>query len=108
MGWDDGENAHLRATFARHYRGNVEKSLEGGQSGSHDPGAGAAAVDDAVDDARVGYPRAARLTAETTARSDAVVMDVAMPTPHTVCPPTEASTYAAACAPSPDDIACSE
>ncbi len=36
--------------------------------------------------------RAARFTADTTARSEAVVIDVAMPTPHTVLPPTEAST----------------
>ena len=34
----------------------------------------------------------ARFTADTTARSEAVVIDVAMPTPHTVLPPTEAST----------------
>lgn len=39
-----------------------------------------------------GPQRDARLTAETTARSDAVVIDVAMPTPHTVLPPTDAST----------------
>lgn len=43
----------------------------------------------------------ARLTAETTARSDAVVIDVAIPAPHTVTavpvgPVTDASTYAAA------------
>ena len=48
------------------------------------------------------------LTAETTARSEAVVIDVAMPTPHTVFPSMEASTYAAAAASSPEDIACSE
>ena len=36
--------------------------------------------------------RAARFTADTTARSDAVVIDGAIPTPHTVLPPTEAST----------------
>jgi ubiquinone/menaquinone biosynthesis C-methylase UbiE len=41
---------------------------------------------------RAGFYRAARFTAETTARSDAVVIDVAMPTPHTVLPPMEAST----------------
>lgn len=41
---------------------------------------------------RAGFYRAARLTADTTARSEAVVMDVAMPTPHTVLPPMEAST----------------
>ena len=41
---------------------------------------------------RAGFYRAARFTAETTARSEAVVMDVAMPTPHTVLPPMEAST----------------
>lgn len=43
----------------------------------------------------------ARLTAETTARRDAVVIEVAMPAPQTVTavpfgPVTEASTYAAA------------
>jgi hypothetical protein len=32
------------------------------------------------------------LTADTTARSDAVVIDVAIPTPQTVLPPIEAST----------------
>jgi hypothetical protein len=32
------------------------------------------------------------LTAETTARSEAVVIDGAIPTPHTVRPPAEAST----------------
>lgn len=37
-------------------------------------------------------PAQARLTAETTARSDAVVMDVASPTPHTTVPPTAHST----------------
>jgi ubiquinone/menaquinone biosynthesis C-methylase UbiE len=41
---------------------------------------------------QAGFYRAARFTAETTARNDAVVMDVAMPTPHTVLPSTEAST----------------
>lgn len=41
---------------------------------------------------KAGFYRAARFTADTTARSDAVVMDVAMPTPHTVLPPMEAST----------------
>lgn len=41
---------------------------------------------------KAGFYRAARFTAETTARSEAVVMDVAMPTPHTVLPPMEAST----------------
>ena len=51
---------------------------------------------------------AARLTADTTARSDAVVIDVAMPTPQMVWPFTDASTYAAALACSPADIACSE
>jgi hypothetical protein len=55
-----------------------------------------------------GQPRAARFTADTTARSDAVVIDVAIPTPHTVLPAIEASTYAAACASSPEDMACSE
>lgn len=52
--------------------------------------------------------RAARLTADTTARNEAVVMDGAMPTPHTVRPLTDASTYAAACASSPELMACSE
>lgn len=41
---------------------------------------------------KASFYRAARFTADTTARSDAVVMDVAMPTPHTVLPPMEAST----------------
>jgi hypothetical protein len=41
-------------------------------------------------------------------RNDAVVIEVAIPTPHTVRPPIEASTYAAAAASSPADIACSE
>lgn len=41
---------------------------------------------------RAGFYRAARFTAETTARSEAVVMDVAIPTPHTVLPSMEAST----------------
>jgi Tetracyclin repressor-like, C-terminal domain len=54
------------------------------------------------------YFREARLTADTTARSDAVVIDGAIPTPHTVLPFTDASTYAAACASSPALIACSE
>ena len=36
--------------------------------------------------------RAARFTADTTARSDAVVIEVAIPTPQTVRPPTDAST----------------
>lgn len=36
--------------------------------------------------------RAARFTAETTARSEAVVIEVAIPTPHTVRPSIEAST----------------
>ena len=35
---------------------------------------------------------AALFTADTTARSDAVVIDGAIPTPQTVVPPTEAST----------------
>ena len=51
---------------------------------------------------------AARFTADTTARNDAVVIDGAIPTPQTVLPPTDASTYAAACASSPPLIACSE
>ncbi len=41
---------------------------------------------------RASFYRAARFTAETTARSEAVVMDVAIPTPHTVLPPMDAST----------------
>ncbi|SDC59468.1 hypothetical protein SAMN05444580_101327 [Rhodococcus tukisamuensis] len=54
----------------------------------------------------------ARLTAETTARSEAVVIEVATPTPHTtlLVPSgvvTAASTYAAALASSPADMACS-
>ena len=49
-----------------------------------------------------------RLTAETTARSEAVVMEVAMPTPQLTESPIAHSTYAAACALSPEDMACSE
>jgi len=41
---------------------------------------------------KASFYRAARFTADTTARSDAVVMDVAMPTPQTVLPPMDAST----------------
>ncbi len=50
----------------------------------------------------------ARLTAETTARSEAVVIEVARPTPHTTFSPTAHSTYAAAEASSPPVMACSE
>ena len=49
----------------------------------------------------------ARLTADTTARRDAVTMLGSSPTPHRISPPTTHSTYAAAIASPPEDSACS-
>jgi len=53
------------------------------------------------------YRPRARLTADSTARSDAVTVLVSTPTPHRVWPPTSHSTYAAAWASLPADSACS-
>src|SRR4051794_2115028 len=50
---------------------------------------------------------AARLTAFTTARSDAVTIDGCTATPHTTSPSTSPSMYAAAVASSPSPSACS-
>ena len=55
---------------------------------------------------RIYRPRA-RLTADSTARRDAVTVLVSMPTPHRARPPTSHSTYAAAWASLPADSACS-
>ena len=54
-----------------------------------------------------GEGQVARLTAEITARSEAVTMLESNPTPHSTCSPTAHSTYAAAVASPPADSACS-
>ena len=51
--------------------------------------------------------RIARLTADTTAFSDALTIEPLTPTPHYTVSSTAHSTYAAARASSPADIACS-
>ncbi len=66
------------------------------------------AVDGAQPCADVAVRASARFTAETTARSEAVVIEVAMPTPQVTVSPMATSTYDAAWASSPADMACSE
>ena len=56
---------------------------------------------------RPAYRPRARLTADSTARRDAVTVLVSTPTPHRARPPTSHSTYAAAWASLPADSACS-
>jgi hypothetical protein len=51
--------------------------------------------------------RMARLTADTTAFSEALTIELSIPTPHSTLSSTAHSTYAAARASSPDDRACS-